>query len=116
VVLRGQGGRVNAVAISADSRWVVTGSDDKPARLWHLGATDPAAVLREHGGQGFSTFKEALAALVVESLAPIAAETQRLLADPATLDTLLRQGARRADAIADPIVAEAERLVGFSRV
>jgi tryptophanyl-tRNA synthetase len=73
-------------------------------------------VLREHGGQGFSAFKEALAARLIEKLAPIAAETQRLLADPATLDALLRDGAARAAAIADPIVAETERLVGFLRV
>jgi len=80
-----------------------------------LAETDAAGVLREHGGQGFDVFKTALAALLIERLAPIAAETRRLLADPAGLDALLRDGARRAAAIADPIVAEAERLVGFLR-
>ncbi|MBV9735148.1 MAG: tryptophan--tRNA ligase [Acidisphaera sp.] len=78
-----------------------------------LADSTPADVLSEHGGKGFGAFKEALAALLVESLAPIAAETRRLLADTATLDGILRDGARRAAAIADPIVAEAERLVGF---
>lgn len=81
-----------------------------------LADTDHAAVLRDYGGQGFSTFKEALAELMVEKLAPIAAETRRLLADSAQLDAILRKGAARAAAIADPIVAEAERLVGFLRV
>jgi len=41
------------VAISPDNRWVVTGSDDKTARLWDLSAKDPAAnpvVLRGHEG------------------------------------------------------------------
>src|SRR5271166_5894517 len=52
-----------------------------------LAGTDHAAVLREFGGAGFGRFKEALSALVVEALAPIAAETSRWLADPATLDT-----------------------------
>ena len=74
------------------------------------------AVLREHGGKGFGAFKEALTALLVEKLTPIAAETQRLLDDPASVDAVLRDGAGRAAAIADPIVAEAERLVGFLRV
>jgi tryptophanyl-tRNA synthetase len=32
------------------------------------------------------------------------------------LDAILRDGAARAAAIADPIVAEAERLVGFLRI
>ncbi len=77
---------------------------------------DAAAVLREQGGKGFGAFKEDLAALLVEKLGPIAAETRRLLADPGTLDAILRDGAARAAAIADPIVAEAERLVGFLSV
>jgi WD40 repeat protein len=50
VVLRGHDG---PVAISPDNRWVVTGSDDKTARLWDLSAKDPAAnpvVLRGHDG------------------------------------------------------------------
>ncbi|MBV9828597.1 MAG: tryptophan--tRNA ligase [Alphaproteobacteria bacterium] len=78
--------------------------------------TDPGDVLREHGGKGFGAFKEALAALLIETLRPIAAETRRLLNDPETLDAILRDGAARAAAIAEPIVAEAERLVGFLRV
>ena len=39
------------VAISPDNRWLVTGSEDKTARLWDLSAKDPAAnpvVLRGH--------------------------------------------------------------------
>ena len=78
--------------------------------------TDHAGVLRQFGGQGFGVFKAALADLVVEKLAPIAGETRRLLADPGYVDGVLRDGARRAAAIADPIVAEAERLVGFLQV
>jgi tryptophanyl-tRNA synthetase len=74
---------------------------------------DVASVLREHGGKGFGVFKEALADTLVAKLSPIAAETTRLLADPGHLDGILRDGAARAAAIADPIVAEAERLVGF---
>jgi tryptophanyl-tRNA synthetase len=81
-----------------------------------LSDTDHAAVLREMGGKGFGAFKEALAELTVSKLRPIAAETERLLADPATLDSILREGARRAEALANPIVDEAERLVGFLKL
>ena len=77
--------------------------------------TDAAAVLREHGGRGFGAFKEALTGVLVEKLAPIAGETRRLLADPGHVDAVLGDGARRAAAIADPIVTEAEQLVGFLR-
>lgn len=75
--------------------------------------TDHASVLRDHGGQGFGPFKTALTELLVESLVPIASKTSRLLGDQGTLIDLLKAGAERAAAIADPIVREAERLVGF---
>ena len=73
----------------------------------------PDAVLAEHGGKGFGAFKEALADLMVAVLAPIGAETRRLLADPGHIEAILAEGATRAAALADPILAEAERLVGF---
>jgi WD40 repeat protein len=41
--LSGHKGGINAVAISADNRWLVTGSQDNTARLWDLTAVDPAA-------------------------------------------------------------------------
>ena len=78
-----------------------------------LSDLDHQGVLDRHGGSGFGAFKEALAELLAEKLAPIAAETRRWLADPGTVDRLLLEGAAKAAAIADPIVAEAERLVGF---
>jgi tryptophanyl-tRNA synthetase len=78
--------------------------------------TDHAGVLHEHGGKGFGAFKEALAEILVAKLAPIAAETRRWLADPAAVDRVLLDGAAHAASIADPIVAEAERLVGFLKL
>jgi tryptophanyl-tRNA synthetase len=74
---------------------------------------DHAAVLREHGGQGFGTFKNLLTELLVEKLTPIASTTNRILSDQGALIDLLRSGADRAASIAEPIVREAERLVGF---
>jgi tryptophanyl-tRNA synthetase len=70
-------------------------------------------VLAEHGGKGFGPFKEALSAIVSEAITPIAAETKRLLDDPGHLDSVLREGAARATALAEPVVSEAERIVGF---
>jgi len=75
--------------------------------------TLPENILREQGGKGFGTFKEVLVEALVAHLTPIQAEMARLLDDPGALDAALRLGAERATAIADPIVAEAERLVGF---
>jgi tryptophanyl-tRNA synthetase len=73
----------------------------------------PEAVLAEHGGSQFSSFKTALGDLAVSKLNPIAAEMRRLLADPAEMDRLLKEGARRADAIATPVMEEVRRVVGF---
>ena len=70
-------------------------------------------ILRNHGGHGWGGFKESLAEVVVTRLAPIASETRRLLADEAHLRAVLNDGARKASAIASPIVLEAERIVGF---
>ena len=75
--------------------------------------TSPADVLRQHGGSGFGRYKEALAEVLVCHLIPISSEITRLLADPASIDRVLRQGAETARSISTPIVDEAERLVGF---
>ena len=71
------------------------------------------AVLDRHGGQPFQTFKEELTELAVTKLRPIGEEMRRLLADTAEIDRILGEGAKRARAIADPIVAETKALMGF---
>ncbi|MBR0559031.1 tryptophan--tRNA ligase [Neokomagataea anthophila] len=73
------------------------------------------ATLQRFGGEGFGPFKTALADLLVESLGPVALETRRLLENEDHLLSVLRQGADRARSISEPIVQEAERLVGFLR-
>ncbi|WP_431281775.1 tryptophan--tRNA ligase [Humitalea sp. 24SJ18S-53] len=78
-----------------------------------ISGTLPENILREQGGKGFGAFKEVLVEALVDHLSPIAAEMKRLLNDPGAVDAALHKGAARAAAIADPIVAEAERLVGF---
>jgi tryptophanyl-tRNA synthetase len=78
-----------------------------------LEGSDAAAVLARFGSGNFGPFKEALADLMVTKLAPIAAETRRLLSDETHVAAVLREGAARANALAEPIVKEAERIVGF---
>ena len=78
-----------------------------------LAGRTPAEVLHEFAGQGFAAFKPRLADLAIESLGPLTAEMNRLLADPAEIDRVLADGAARARAIAEPILAETYRTVGF---
>jgi len=73
-----------------------------------------ADVLAQYGGQGFGVFKPALAEVMVETLAPITARFNALRHDTATLDAVLAEGATRARAIADPVLAEVHRAVGFT--
>jgi len=80
-----------------------------------LADTTKAQVLAEFGGAQFSTFKKALAELTVSRVAPVNAEMNRLLADPAEIDRVLAEGARKAQAIAAPIIATVKDIVGFLR-
>ncbi len=72
-------------------------------------------VLGEYGGKGFGVFKPALAEALAAKLGPIAAEMRRLVADPATLDAILKDGAEKAHAVAEPIMADVRDVVGLWR-
>ena len=72
-------------------------------------------VLSEHGGSAFSTFKADLADLAVSKLAPIADSMRRLLDDPAHVDAVLRDGARRAEAMAMVVLDDVKRIMGLLR-
>lgn len=78
-----------------------------------LTGTGKDAVLRQYGGGQFSVFKKALADLAVEKLSPIGAEMERMAADPPAIDKILAEGAQRARAIADPIMKDVRKIVGF---
>ncbi|MBM3569843.1 MAG: tryptophan--tRNA ligase [Alphaproteobacteria bacterium] len=80
-----------------------------------LGDKTRSDVLRHFSGKGFAEFKRELTELAVSVLSPLNAEMRRLMADPGAIDTVLRRGAERADAIARPILAEVHRIVGFLR-
>jgi tryptophanyl-tRNA synthetase len=48
-------------------------------------------------------------------MAPVTAEMRRLMDDPTEVDRVLKDGAERATAIADPVLDEVRRIVGFWR-
>ena len=80
-----------------------------------LAGTSVAAVLVEHGGQGFGAFKPALGELLVESLAPIAARFRDLRQDRAALDAILAQGSAKARELAKPTLEAAYKALGLVR-
>ena len=80
-----------------------------------LDGTIKEQVLREYGNATFSRFKDALAELATTKLTPIGDEMRRLMAEPQEIDAILADGAARAHAIADPILAKTKDIVGFIR-
>ena len=78
-----------------------------------LAEQDRDSVIAQFAGQQFSGFKTALADLTVAKLGPITAEMRRLLADPAEIDRILKNGADKARALAAPILDEVKKRVGF---
>ncbi|WP_430513899.1 tryptophan--tRNA ligase [Pannonibacter phragmitetus] len=70
-------------------------------------------VIRDYGGQPFSVFKPALADLAVDKLAPLSGEMRRLMADPAEIDKVLKAGAESASAIAEPVLRDMRKIIGF---
>ena len=70
-------------------------------------------VLKGFGGQQFSVFKPALVELAVDVLSPISAEMRKLMADPAHIDSILRDGGERARARAEKTMNEVRDIIGF---
>ncbi|MBB5516849.1 tryptophanyl-tRNA synthetase [Rubricella aquisinus] len=80
-----------------------------------LSGKSKADVIAEFAGQQFGAFKPALADLAVAELSPITARMSDLMADPAEIDRILGDGADRAAALAEPVLAGAKDVMGFVR-
>lgn len=89
------------------------GADNLVGIYAALSGLSKADVLAKFGGQQFSAFKPALVEVAVAKLTPITDEMKRLMADPAYIDGVLEEGAVRARAIADPVIARVRQIVGF---
>jgi tryptophanyl-tRNA synthetase len=80
-----------------------------------LAGVSKADVLKDFGGGQFSEFKAALVDLAVAKLGPIGAEMKRLVQDPAYIDSVLADGAGRAQVIAAETMRAVKDIVGFVR-
>ncbi|MEO9467793.1 tryptophan--tRNA ligase [Parasphingorhabdus sp.] len=72
-------------------------------------------VLAEYAGQGFGDFKPALADLAVAKLSPIRIRFDELRQDKDAIDAILRDGAERAKARAQPTVDATYKALGLLR-
>jgi tryptophanyl-tRNA synthetase len=102
-----------------DSGTEVRAGPDKPAltnllTIFGLLAGEPAAAIVErYEGKGYADLKQDLAEVVVEALAPIQERLGELEADPAYTLSVLKDGAERAEAIAERTMAKVRERVGF---
>jgi tryptophanyl-tRNA synthetase len=78
-----------------------------------LADTTKEKIVAEFAGRQFSAFKPVLADLAVEKLAPLASEMRRLMADPAHIDSVLRDGGERAGVLAETTMKTVRRIVGL---
>jgi tryptophanyl-tRNA synthetase len=72
----------------------------------------PQEIEREFDGQGYGDFKAAVAEAVVDFLAPVRDRYLELRPDEAGLESVLREGAERARALASETLAEVRRAMG----
>jgi len=80
-----------------------------------LDDSTPQAVLDQYAGKGFGDFKPALADLAVSKLSPIRDRYEELRQDKSAIDAILREGAERAQALAQPTVDQAYAALGLLR-
>jgi tryptophanyl-tRNA synthetase len=67
----------------------------------------------EYDGQGYGTFKKAVAEAVVEMLAPIQQRHRELTQDPAEVQRVLAEGASKARETAAPTLERAKQAMGL---
>nr|WP_326184553.1 tryptophan--tRNA ligase [uncultured Oscillibacter sp.] len=67
----------------------------------------------EFAGQGYGVFKPAVGEAVIELMRPIREEAERLMGDKAYLESVYRDGAQRAQRMAQKTLSKVQRKVGF---
>ena len=70
---------------------------------------------KEFDGQGYGTFKTAVAESVIETLRPVQDEYNRILSDKAYLESTLKDGAEKARYQANKLLNKVYRKVGFAQ-
>jgi tryptophanyl-tRNA synthetase len=73
-------------------------------------------VLATFGGQKFPSFKPALSELAIEKLSPMTDAMRRFMQDPSEIDKILKDGAEKASAIAEPVLKDVRQIIGLLEV
>ena len=69
--------------------------------------------ISEFSGKNFSEFKEKLSNLVVDKISPISTEINKLIKDEEFIDKILKDGADKANEIANKKIINMKKIIGF---
>ncbi|HHY76465.1 MAG TPA: tryptophan--tRNA ligase [Firmicutes bacterium] len=106
-------------AVTDSGREVAYNPEEKPAlanliTIYSLCSGKPVEeIVRAYEGKGYADFKQDLAEVVVETLAPIQARHDSLMADGSYVD-VLREGARRAHEVSSAVLKRVKEAMGLS--
>ena len=70
-------------------------------------------VLSNYAGREYSALKKDLADSLIQMISPIRGEINNLLNNQDELSAILAEGTKKAAAIANPIIEEVYKIVGF---
>ncbi|MBI1971595.1 MAG: tryptophan--tRNA ligase [Candidatus Wildermuthbacteria bacterium] len=85
--------------------------------IYSLVAEQPIrAVEKKFQKKGYAPFKKAVAELLISKLRPLRSEKKQLESREVYLREILRQGAKKANAVASRTMEEARRKVGFLQI
>jgi tryptophanyl-tRNA synthetase len=82
----------------------------------HVASPAHHALMRQaflKGGSGYGVFKKQLFEALWEYLAPMRARRHELLRDPGYVDAVLKEGAQRANTIANHMLERVRKAVGL---
>ena len=102
-----------------DSDTVVRYGEDKPAisnllTIYSLcSGVSVEQAQNQFEGKGYSEFKSAVADAIISVIEPIQQEQKRLLADKAYLESVLKEGADKANYLASKTLSKVYKKVGF---
>ena len=112
--------RKRVMSIVTDSTPVEAPKDPETSTIFHLfsliASKDEASEMRaafRKGGTGYGDFKKQLFARLWEYFEPMRKRRAEILAQPDYIDEVLAKGARRANAIADEVMARVRSVVGI---
>ena len=112
--------RKRVMSIVTDSSPVEAPKDPDSSTIFQLyslfASKEETAAMREafqRGGTGYGEFKKPLFAKLWEYFEPMRKRRAEILADPGYIDAVLERGARRANEVADKVMARVREAVGL---